>query len=88
MALLACLCQQANCTLIARMGLWLAVDRTAPPMLSALTLGFVVERVTGIEPALSAWESDQSEPLTELTRATDVPRVTVMDRSTPGLMAR
>jgi hypothetical protein len=24
----------------------------------ALTLGFVLERVTGIEPALSAWEAD------------------------------
>jgi hypothetical protein len=47
-----------------------------------------LERVTGIEPALSAWESDQSEPLTALTWATDVPRVTVMGRSTPGLMAR
>jgi hypothetical protein len=47
-----------------------------------------VERVTRIELALSAWESDQSEPLTALTWATDVPRVTVMGRSTPGLMAR
>jgi hypothetical protein len=56
MTLLACLCQQTNCTLIARTGLWVAVDRKSPPMLSALTLGFSVERVTGIEPALSAWE--------------------------------
>jgi hypothetical protein len=47
-----------------------------------------VERVTGIEPALSAWESDRSEPLTALTWTSDVPLVTVMDLMTPGLMAR
>jgi hypothetical protein len=58
MAPRACLCQQANCTLIARTGLRMAVDRMAPPMLSAVSCGYVVERVTGIEPALSAWEAD------------------------------
>src|SRR5262249_1439371 len=47
-----------------------------------------VERVTGIEPALSAWESDRSGPLTALTWATDVPLVTVMHPAAPGLMAR
>ena len=88
MALRACLCQQANCTLIARTGLWVAVDRTAPPMLSRVSCAFSVERVTGIEPALSAWESDRSEPLTALTWAVDAPLVTVMDPATPGLMAR
>jgi hypothetical protein len=36
----------------------MAVDRMAPPMLSAVSCGYVVERVTGIEPALSAWEAD------------------------------
>ena len=46
------------------------------------------ERVTGIEPALSAWESDRSRPLTALTWAPDVPLVTVTDPWTPGLMAR
>jgi hypothetical protein len=30
----------------------------------ALTCGFTVERVTGIEPALSAWESVPSGPVT------------------------
>jgi hypothetical protein len=58
MALRACLCQQANCTLIARTGLWVAVDRKASPMLSRVSCGFSAERVTGIEPALSAWEAD------------------------------
>src|SRR3954452_1338099 len=29
-----------------------------------LTCGFIVERVTGIEPALSAWESVPSGPVT------------------------
>src|SRR5215468_3622445 len=46
------------------------------------------ERVTGIEPALSAWESDRSGPLTALTWAPNVPLVTAIDRMTPGLMAR
>ena len=47
-----------------------------------------VERVTGIEPALSAWESVRSGPLTALSWAVDAPLVTVMDPVTPGLMAR
>ena len=38
-----------------------------------------MERVTGIEPALSAWESDRSRPLTVLTWAADIPLVTVID---------
>jgi Phage integrase family len=56
-----------------------------------LTWGFVVERVTervtGIEPALSAWESHRSGSLTALTWASDAPLVTVTDPVTPGLMA-
>jgi hypothetical protein len=47
-----------------------------------------LERVTGIEPALSAWESDRSRPLTALSWAVDAPLVTVMDPAIPGLMAR
>jgi hypothetical protein len=47
-----------------------------------------VERVTRIELALSAWESDRLGPLTTLTWALDAPLVTVMDSVTPGLMAR
>ena len=47
-----------------------------------------LERVTGIEPALSAWESDRLGPLTALTWALDAPLVTVTDSVTPGLMAR
>jgi len=48
---------------------------------------FLVERVTGIEPALSAWESDRSGPLSALTWASDAPLVTVMNPVIPGLMA-
>ena len=55
-----------------------------PPELGTL----VVERVTGIEPALSAWESDRSGSLAALTWAPNVPLVTAIDRMTPGLMAR
>ena len=36
-------------------------------------LAFRLERVTGIEPALSAWESDRSGSLTGLTWAPDAP---------------
>jgi hypothetical protein len=47
-----------------------------------------LERVTGIEPALSAWESDRSGPLTALIWVCDPPPVTAMDPEIPGLMAR
>jgi hypothetical protein len=80
--------RQANCTLIARTGLCVTVDRTALLMLSGVTWGFSVERVTGIEPALSAWESDRSGSLSALTWEADAPPATVIDRVTPGLMAR
>jgi hypothetical protein len=45
-------------------------------------------RVKGIKPALSAWESDRSGPLTALTWASGASLVTAMDPETPGLMAR
>jgi hypothetical protein len=51
----------------------------------ALSWAEAVERVTRIELALSAWESDRSGPLTALTWASDVPPVTVIDPVTPGL---
>src|SRR5262249_22727636 len=88
MALRACPGRQANCTLIARTGLCETVDRMAPSMLRAVTCGFPVERGTGIEPALSAWESDRSGPLTALNCTANVPQVTARDRMNPGLMAR
>jgi hypothetical protein len=56
MAPRVCPCQQVNCTLIARPGLWAAADRRALPMLSGVSRGYIVERVTRIELALSAWE--------------------------------
>src|SRR5262245_17273214 len=39
---------------------WLPVSprRSPRPRIRPLTWGFVVERVTGIEPALSAWEAE------------------------------
>jgi hypothetical protein len=81
MALLACLCQQANCTLIARTGLWVAVDRPAPPMLSGVSCAFSVERVTGIEPALSAWESERNRPSWRLSCQLVCPAVAALRRS-------
>src|SRR5262245_22455401 len=66
-----------------------ARERSRPrPEKHPLAWAFTWERVTGIEPALSAWESDRSGPLTALTWATDVPLVTVMHPAAPGLMAR
>jgi hypothetical protein len=46
------------------------------------------ERVTGIEPALSAWEAERCELSTGLTCTGRSPRLTVRDRSSPGLIAR
>jgi hypothetical protein len=39
-------------------------------------------------PALSAWETKRSGPLTALTWTSDVQLVTMIDAVTPGLMAR
>jgi len=61
---------------------------TGPQTGCPLTWPFTLERVTRIELALSAWESDRSGPLTALSWAVDAPLVTVIDRATPGLMAR
>jgi hypothetical protein len=48
----------------------------------------VVERVTRIELALSAWESDRTTPLAGLTWRYECPLVTLADPWLPGLMAR
>ena len=48
----------------------------------ALTWTYV-ERVTRIELALSAWESDRSAPLGPLTSQTERPGVSVVDRWLP-----
>jgi len=53
-----------NCTLIARKAV-AAVKQQGPGSGAVvLTWAFVLERVTGIEPALSAWESVPSGPVT------------------------
>ncbi len=46
-----------------------------------LTCGYIVERVTRIELALSAWEFDRSAPLGPLTRPVGRPGVAVIDPS-------
>jgi hypothetical protein len=53
----------------------------------SLTRGYIMERVTRIELALSAWESDRLGSLTGLTGGSDAPLVTVMDPAIPRLMA-
>jgi hypothetical protein len=57
-------------------------------LLRRADLWFHLERVTRIELALSAWETNRSEPLTSLTWEPDTPPVTVTYPMTPGLMAR
>ena len=50
--------RQANGTLMARQDSY-GVSKSRPQVQAVLlTWVFVVERVTGIEPALSAWEAD------------------------------
>jgi hypothetical protein len=53
-----------------------------------LTCGYIVERVTRIELALSAWESDRSPPPGLLTSQVRTPPVPVTDPCLPGLIAR
>ena len=48
----------ANCTLIARRAVTIVNQQGPASGTMALTWAFAVERVTGIEPALSAWEAD------------------------------
>jgi len=38
----------------------------------ALSCGFALERVTGIEPALSAWELDRPSPVTPVDQPTSL----------------
>jgi len=70
------------------MGWWVAVDQKALPMLSGVSWGFTLERVTGIEPALSAWESEPSGHLHGLACEASCPLVTVKDLPSLRLMAR
>jgi hypothetical protein len=55
---------------------------------SALAACFRSERVTGIEPALSAWESVWLQRSTWPDLRVRVSQVTVRDRLLPGLIAR
>jgi integrase-like protein len=65
---------------------FLTLGRSAA--ITALTCGFWWERVTGIEPALSAWELAPSTLLRGPACGAGYPRVTVRDPCSPGLMAR
>ena len=48
----------ANCTLIARRAVTIVKQQGPASGTIVLTWAFALERVTGIEPALSAWEAD------------------------------
>jgi hypothetical protein len=54
----------ANCTLIARKAVTTVKQQGPGSGTVVLTWAFTLERVTGIEPALSAWESGPSGALT------------------------
>ena len=79
---------QTSAKLMARLAKVSTCKITNEPEEQALTCGFTVERVTGIEPALSAWESDRSWPITPVIRQLGRPGVAVVDRSSPWLIAR
>ena len=57
-------------------------------MIMALARADMMEQVTGIEPALSAWEIERLHPVWELTCRFRPPPVPVADPSSPWLMAR
>jgi hypothetical protein len=63
-----CAVDGANGLLMARMIPGGSADHRTNVQDIALTWAFVVERVTGIEPALSAWESDRTWPITSAIR--------------------
>ncbi len=54
----------------------------------ARSRAFVVERVTRIELALSAWESVAAPQSARLSCTSGSPRVTAVAHRSPGLMAR
>ncbi len=62
--------------------------RLVPDDWDLLSCGFVVERVTRIELALSARESDRSPPMKPLNSKLGRPVVAVVDRLSPWLIAR
>ena len=64
---------QSNGPLMARLIPGGSADHRTDVQDIALTWSFVVERVTGIEPALSAWESVSSGLLCGLTCGTGYP---------------
>jgi hypothetical protein len=78
----------ANCPLIARTGRSNSDLTRSRRRKVTLSWVFVVERVTRIELALSAWESDRTTPPGDLTCWFDCPLLTVIDPWSPGLMAR
>jgi hypothetical protein len=85
-------CPRANRTLIARTTGNLAgtskaqVRKPLPDLGPSWLERVTLERVTGIEPALSAWEAERCELRTGLTCAARCPPLTVRDRWLPGLI--
>ena len=80
----------ANCTLIARRAATTVKQRGPGARTLLLTWAFVVERVTGIEPALSAWEvcgAAARLPADRLTCGSTV-LLSVSDRGFPRWLLR
>ena len=69
---------------------WLttAAKPKALPSVCGVSCGYIVEWLTGIELALSAWNLYCPGLSHSLTCGARYPRVTVRDRLSPGLMAR
>ena len=85
---LACWSRRANGPLMARQSLRQQHQTRIQAGIMALTWAFLVERVTGIEPALSAWEAKRLRLLRALTCQFQWPAVAVTAPSSPWLMAR
>jgi hypothetical protein len=62
MVLRALSCRLVNCTLTARRSVTRSVRLRPAPGIGPLSCCFVVERVTRIELALSAWEAERFAP--------------------------
>jgi hypothetical protein len=85
---LACWSLLANGPLMARRSLATRNEARFGVGIMALTWVYVMERVTRIELALSAWEYERTRPSSCLSWHVGCPLVTAAPRPGPGLMAR
>jgi hypothetical protein len=88
MTLLASRTEVANCTLIAHGYRVRGSSNRDREGCSLVTRPIDLERVAGIEPALSAWEVERARPFMPLSSQPCRSWLTVVNPSSPWLMAR